>query len=176
MTTIRERLQSLINDRFNRNAAAFARQIGVSATAMANYISKSKESKPTQPVLEAIVKATGVDAKWLLTGEGFPFPPASPSGQQQQQVEGGAFQAQGLLVEQIRDIKIEEEPLSAPQGRQENLKLEVEHLRQIISEKDARIAEKDARISDLQQQLQDKREDIAELRTLLKEERSRHRS
>ena len=148
---------------------------------MANYISKSKESKPTQPVLEAIVKATGVDAKWLLTGEGFPFPPASPSGQQQQQVEGGAFQAQGLLVEQIRDIKIEETSGSRPavneriggvgqSGQtQEELNKEISHLRDML-------AEKEARISDLQRQLDDNRGDIAFLRSMLNEERSRRSS
>lgn len=176
MGTIGDRIQQLIDDLYKRSAAAFAREIGVSANTVLNYVNKEKESKPTQPVLEAIVRKTGVDAKWLLTGEGVPFPEDSARTQQQHQVEGGAFQAQGVLVEQIRDIKIEADPLPAPQGREANLKLEVEHLRQLLSEKDARIAEKEARISDLQQQLQDKREDIAELRTLLKEERSRYRS
>lgn len=176
MSTIAQRIQLIIDTKFGRRTAAFATAICISPNTIQSYVNPQKASKPTQPVLEAIVRKTGVDAKWLLTGEGVPFPEDSAKTQQQHQVEGGAFQAQGVLVEQIRDIKIEEEPLSAPQGRQENLKLEVELLRQIISEKDARIAEKDARISDLQQQLQDKREDIAELRTLLKEERSRRSS
>ena len=156
-----------------RSASAFAREIGVSANTVLNYVNKGKESKPTQPVLEAIVRKTGVDARWLLTGDGVPFPEDNARMQQQHHVEGGAFQAQGVLVEQIRDIKIEAESVPESPNCELNLKLENEHLKQLLSEKDARIAEKEARIADLQQQLQDKREDIAELRSLLKEERSR---
>lgn len=73
MGNISERIQSIINEQFNRKAAPFARAIGVSPTTVANYLNPQRASKPTSDFLEAVINNLGVDANWLLTGKGDMF-------------------------------------------------------------------------------------------------------
>lgn len=68
--TINDRIEMLINERFNGNKAAFAKSIGLPPTGLSSYISKQRRSKPSVDMVISIVKAHNVDALWLLTGEG----------------------------------------------------------------------------------------------------------
>ena len=71
---ITERLQFIVDNAFDGNKAAFARQIGIAPTSISNYLSKERASKPSSDILGNIVTyIPNINAKWLLTGEGEAF-------------------------------------------------------------------------------------------------------
>lgn len=72
METINDRMEMLVNERFNGNKAAFAKSIDMSPTSMSSYLGNKRRSKPSVDMVAKIVLALDVDAKWLLTGEGTP--------------------------------------------------------------------------------------------------------
>lgn len=87
--TINDRIETLINDRFDGNKAAFAKSIGLPPTGLSNYLGKQRRSKPSVDMVTKIVVTLDVDARWLLTGEESPkkevhtegdYSPASDSG------------------------------------------------------------------------------------------------
>lgn len=63
-------MELLLNERFNGNKAAFAKTIGLLPTGLSNYLGSKRRSKPSVDMIARIVTALGVDARWLLTGEG----------------------------------------------------------------------------------------------------------
>lgn len=67
--TINDRIETLINDRFDGNKAAFAKSIGLPPTGLSNYLGKQRRSKPSVDMVTKIVVSLNVDARWLLTGE-----------------------------------------------------------------------------------------------------------
>lgn len=69
METINDRIESLVNEKFNGNKAAFASSIGLGPTALSNYLGNKRRSKPSVDMVAKIVKSLDVDARWLLTGE-----------------------------------------------------------------------------------------------------------
>lgn len=69
METINDRMDYLVNQRFNGNKAAFAKAIGLSPTSMSSYLGKQRRSKPSVDMVAKIVQVLDVDARWLLTGE-----------------------------------------------------------------------------------------------------------
>ncbi len=69
METINDRMEMIINERFNGNKAAFAKSIGMSPATMSSYLGKQRRSKPSVDMVAKIVLRLGVDARWLLTGE-----------------------------------------------------------------------------------------------------------
>ena len=69
METINDRMEILVNERFNGNKAAFAKSIEMSPTSMSSYLGNKRRSKPSVDMVAKIVVALDVDAKWLLTGE-----------------------------------------------------------------------------------------------------------
>lgn len=69
METINDRMEMLVNERFNGNKAAFAKSIDMSPTSMSSYLGNKRRSKPSVDMVAKIVLALDVDAKWLLTGE-----------------------------------------------------------------------------------------------------------
>lgn len=72
--TINERMQYIVDERFNGNKASFAKAIGIPPTSISNYLSKARASKPTSDLLEKIINIVpGLNASWLLTGVGEPF-------------------------------------------------------------------------------------------------------
>ena len=72
--TINERMQFIVDKKFNGNKAAFAKALGIAPTSISNYLSKSRASKPTSDILGQIVNIVDdVNALWLLTGNGAPF-------------------------------------------------------------------------------------------------------
>lgn len=70
METINDRMEMLVNERFNGNKAAFAKAIGTERATLSNYIGSVRRSKPSVDMVAKIVTALDVDARWLLTGEG----------------------------------------------------------------------------------------------------------
>lgn len=69
MESINDRMEMLVNQRFNGNKAAFAKTIGLQPTGLSNYLGNKRRSKPSVDMVAKIVLALDVDAKWLLTGE-----------------------------------------------------------------------------------------------------------
>ena len=69
METINDRMECLVNQRFNGNKAAFAKAIGLPPTGLSNYLGKQRRSKPSVDMVAKIVQVLDVDARWLLTGE-----------------------------------------------------------------------------------------------------------
>lgn len=87
--TINDRIEMLVNERFDGNKAAFAKSIGLPPTGMSSYLGKQRRSKPSVDMVTKIVVTLDVDARWLLTGEESPktevhtegdYSPASDSG------------------------------------------------------------------------------------------------
>lgn len=70
MVDIAKQIQTIIDERFNRNKAAFARAVDIKPTTLASYLNPKRASKPTSDFLTAVVEKTGIDATWLLTGMG----------------------------------------------------------------------------------------------------------
>lgn len=70
METINDRMELLVNQRFDGNKAAFAKAIAVEPTTMSSYLGNKRRSKPSVDMIAKIVVALNVDAKWLLIGEG----------------------------------------------------------------------------------------------------------
>ena len=79
-TTINDRIEMFINERFNGNKAAFAKSIGLPPTGLSNYLGQQRRSKPSVDMIINIIKAHDVDAMWLLTG-------SDPIEQQQSPIE-----------------------------------------------------------------------------------------
>lgn len=72
--SITERLQFIVDNVFDGNKAAFARQIGIAPTSISNYLSKERASKPSSDILGNIATyIPNISAKWLLTGDGEAF-------------------------------------------------------------------------------------------------------
>ena len=69
MESINDRMEMLVNQRFNGNKAAFAKTIGLQPTGLSNYLGNKRRSKPSVDMVAKIVLALDVDAKWLLTGD-----------------------------------------------------------------------------------------------------------
>lgn len=70
MVDIATQIQSIIDERFNHNKAAFARAVEISPTTLASYLNPKRASKPTSDFLCDVVEKLGINAVWLLTGQG----------------------------------------------------------------------------------------------------------
>lgn len=70
METINDRMELLVNQRFDGNKAAFAKAIAIEPTTLSSYLGNKRRSKPSVDMVAKIVVALNVDAKWLLIGEG----------------------------------------------------------------------------------------------------------
>lgn len=69
METINDRMEMLVNERFDGNKAAFAKAIAVEPATMSSYLGNKRRSKPSVDMIVKIVTKLDVDAYWLLTGE-----------------------------------------------------------------------------------------------------------
>jgi len=67
--TINDRIEIIVNEKFNGNKAAFAKSIGLPPTGISSYLGKQRRSKPSVDMVTKIITTLGVDARWLLTGE-----------------------------------------------------------------------------------------------------------
>ena len=126
--TINDRIETLINDRFGGNKAAFAKSIGLPPTGLSNYLGKQRRSKPSVDMVTKIVVTLDVDARWLLTGEETP--------KKEVHTEGDYSPAsdRGNVSVVVGDAVLAER---------------VKLLQQLIVEKDERIAELKERIEEL---------------------------
>lgn len=68
METINDRIEQLINDKFDGNKAAFAKSIGFPPTGLSNYLGNKRRSKPSVDMVTKIITKLNVDPYWLLTG------------------------------------------------------------------------------------------------------------
>ena len=69
METINDRMEQLVNERFNGNKAAMAKALDIDRATLSNYIGSQRRSRPSVDLVTKIVVRLGVDAYWLLTGE-----------------------------------------------------------------------------------------------------------
>lgn len=69
METINDRMEMLVNQKFDGNKAAFAKAIDMSPTMMSSYLGNKRRSKPSVDMVAKIVTKLNVDARWLITGE-----------------------------------------------------------------------------------------------------------
>lgn len=69
METINDRMETIVNDRFNGNKAAFSKAIGVAPAFMSSYLGNKRRSKPNVDIIVKIIKSLNIDPYWLLTGE-----------------------------------------------------------------------------------------------------------
>ena len=67
--TINDRVEIIINRDYGGNKAAFANVIGVHPAILSNYIGKQRRSKVSVEMVVKIIKATGCDPMWLMTGQ-----------------------------------------------------------------------------------------------------------
>lgn len=70
--TINDRIQYLVDTKFNKNKSAFARAVGLSEAGMSSYLGTQRRSKPNVDMVSKIIKALNVDARWLLLGDNTP--------------------------------------------------------------------------------------------------------
>lgn len=77
METINDRMEQIVNQRFNGNKAAFAKSIGLQPTGLSNYLGNKRRSKPSIEMIASIIKDLDVDPYWLILGE--KRSPSSPS-------------------------------------------------------------------------------------------------
>ncbi len=127
--TINDRIEMLINDRFDGNKAAFAKSIGLPPTGLSNYLGKQRRSKPSVDMVTKIVVTLDVDARWLLTGEETPktevhtegdYSPASDSGDVSVIVGDAVLAERVKLLQQL--IKEKDERINELKERIEELK------------------------------------------------------
>lgn len=126
--TINDRIETIVNERFNGNKAAFAKSIGMPPTGMSSYLSKQRRSKPSVDLVTKIVVTLGIDARWLLTGE--------ETSKKEVHTEGDYSPAsdEGDVTVIVGDAVLSER---------------VKSLEALIAEKDERINELKERISEL---------------------------
>lgn len=126
--TINDRIEMLVNERFDGNKAAFAKSIGLPPTGMSSYLSKQRRSKPSVDMVTKIITTLDVDARWLLTGEDTPrkevhtegdYSPASDSG------DVSVIVGDAVLAERVKSLEV------------------------LVAEKNERIAELKERIEEL---------------------------
>lgn len=114
--TINDRIEMLVNERFNGNKAAFAKSIGLPPTGMSNYLSKQRRSKPSVDMVVKIITTFDVDARWLLTGQDTAkrevrtsgdYSPASDSGDVSVIVGDAVLAERVRLLEKLNEEKTE---------------------------------------------------------------------
>ena len=60
METINDRMEILVNQRFNGNKAAFAKAIGTERATLSNYIGSVRRSKPSVDLVSKILGHTSI--------------------------------------------------------------------------------------------------------------------
>ena len=116
METINDRMEMLVNERFNGNKAAFAKAIAIEPATMSSYLGNKRRSKPSVDMVTKIIVSLNVDARWLLTGEKTPqkdvhtegdYSPASDSGDVSVIVGDAVLAERVKLLQQLLEEKDE---------------------------------------------------------------------
>ena len=134
MDTINDRIEILINQRFDGNKAAFAKLIGLGPTGLSNYLGTKRRSKPSIDMVTKIIQALNISAEWLLTGKGPMLTEPSPREVRQSSHGDNSPNVYGN-GNMVGDV--------APAADAERLRERIRHLKDIIAEKDERLAEKE---------------------------------
>ena len=69
ITTVGERIRSVIEEKMGITHADFARRLGVKAPQLSRWVNQP-DSPPSEPYLEKIARLAGVPVAWLRYGEG----------------------------------------------------------------------------------------------------------
>lgn len=132
--TINDRIESIIEERFKGNKAAFAKYMGYPPTAMSSYFGKQRRSKPSVDMITKIITKLGIDPGWLLTGE------------------------EKMVDEKIDDGEEIVLPPDCPDEAKHALNMlqtQMGLLGRILEEKDKLIAEKNIRIAELKERIEE---------------------
>ncbi len=116
METINDRMEALVNERFNGNKSAFASALGMGPTIMSSYLGEKRRSKPSVDMIAKIVKILDVDAKWLLIGE------QTAKNQVSTQGDYSPASMNGNVINTIGEVEL--------------LKEQVKHLEELLAEKE----------------------------------------
>lgn len=108
METINDRMEMLVNERFNGNKAAFAKAIGTERATLSNYIGSARRSKPSVDMVTKIVVALNVDARWLLIGSHNSVGNVTTNAGDTAVLEERVKSLEALLAEKERLIKVYE--------------------------------------------------------------------
>lgn len=148
MAEINERLQKIVNERFNGKQTLFADALGIPQTSIANYFNK-RASKPSFEVLGLMVDRLGVDARWLLTGKEYQLNGVNATNSP---VSGASVVDSQIFIgvpSEIRDIVLRYESTIKEKIAQ------MDEKERIIAEKERVIAEKDERIAELKERIEE---------------------
>lgn len=151
MNEFQRRLQSFIAYK-DKSVLSFENQCGIAPGTVSKMTARSRLK-----TLEKISKANpDLNMDWLRTGEGSMLN-AAP--QERYEVGFGIGKQQGGRNDFKIEIK-EEDARSAEKLEQTicDLQKEVDYLRELLAEKDARIAEKDERIAELKERITELKE------------------
>lgn len=121
-----DRLRTVVGS----NASEFARTINITPQRMHNYL--SGVALPPLLMLAAIIKKSGVDARWLLTGESTPpkLLPADMAAVPTAELFGEAMKRLAGAVETINLVKHETAEITAKLGQVRRLEIGGEHSEQ----------------------------------------------
>lgn len=126
--TINNRIELLVNERFDGNKAAFERAVGFAPSLLSNYIGNQRRSKPNVDMITKIVTKLNVDARWLLTGQEVPKKEIHTEGSLSPASDSGKIEVivgDAVLAERVKSLET------------------------LLAEKDERIAELKERIEEL---------------------------
>lgn len=164
MNTINDRIEILVNEKFDGNKAAFEKAMDMAKGSISSYLGKQRRSKPNIDMITKIITRLDVDPRWLLIGE------ETPKQEHYEQHGDRAVMAKTvhhLEVDQrnfneektVEDnISVTEEivlPQDCPDETRHyihHLQMQVVMLNRLIAEKDERITELKERIKELKQQ------------------------
>jgi hypothetical protein len=136
--TINDRIEQLVDERFNGNKAAFAKAIAYPPTAMSSYLGKQRRSKPSIDMVAKIIQVLNVDANWLILGETSDSASTKIEAHDNGQAAGRDINNNGVCSMELA-----------------RLKEIISHLEQRVADKDVTIADKDERISDLKERIEE---------------------
>ena len=140
--TINDRIEMIVNERFDGNKAAFAKSIGLPPTGMSSYLGKQRRSKPSVGMVAKIVITLDIDARWLLTGEETP--------KREKNTKKDSSQAsENRDVSTIANDAVLAERVGFLQMLMEEKKIRINFLELMIDEKNERIAELKEKIEEL---------------------------
>lgn len=162
MSSIAERLNEIIKERFNKNVTSFATAMGFPVTTVSNYLNPKRKSKPNSDFLEAVVRIVKVNAYWLLTGEGKMFDNESKQDEHHttvKELKGVNYNLNGGKVEIINYDK--EQPTEENNSKSDELKEDFSGMS--VPDLLVSIAKKEAHIERLLSSLEKKDEQLEKL-------------
>lgn len=70
METINDRMEQIVEERFNGNKSAMAKSLGIDRATLSNYIGTKRRSKPSIDLVSKIIDKLDVNPYWFLLGRG----------------------------------------------------------------------------------------------------------